>query len=309
MRRRAFSHPGDLERLRLFTSRCIRDHGSIGLLHPGDIPHHIYNGLRREDPTELVFLWEDEAGEIVAWTLLDPRLAGFDPQIDVAIRASHPGLEREVNTWSEQALLALMQERGSDAAHIETDANESDTERVELLESMGYVAQETDVLMLTKRALNEIPVPVLPDGFTIRTVRGLEEAGPVSELHGAAFGSSWTPELYARVMTSPGYNADREFLVVAPNGDLAAFCVTWPDEMNLSGLFEPVGVHPDYRRLGLGRALLRTGMLMMREWGMEHAEVAYGVENPGSGSLYRSEGFVPVEKVVLFRKQILSRGS
>lgn len=309
MKRRPFSHPVDLERLQDFASRCIRDYGSAGFLHPGDIPHRVYNALRREDPTQMVYIWEDTAGEIRAWTILDPRLAGFDAQLDHAIRDREPGFEIKLIDWAGQTLVAMMEERGSKSTHIATEVDESDTVRARVLESLGYLAQDTEVLMITRRALDEIAEPELPDGFTVRTVLGVEEAGPVSELHSAAFGSSWTPELYARVMTSPGYSQDREFLVVAPNGDLAAFCVTWPDEVNRTGLFEPVGVHPDYRRLGLGRVLLRAGMLAMREWGMEHASVAYETENLGSGSLYRSEGFVPIEKVVFYRKSLTSRGS
>ncbi len=59
----------------------------------------------------------------------------------------------------------------------------------------------------------------------------------------------------------------------------------------------------DLPRLGLGRALIRTGLEAMRSWGMESAEVLYAEENPGSGSLYRSEGFVPIEKIILFRME------
>ncbi len=304
MKHRPFAGAHDLARLQAFTARCIRDHGRSSFLHPGDIPHHIYNGLRREDPTELVFLWEDETGEIRAWTLLDPRQAGMDPQLDPSTRLSHPGLESDVNAWSEEALLNLISDRESTATYLETDAYESDVVRVALLESTGWVAQDAEVLMLTRRALEWVPDPVLPYGFTVRTVRGIEEAGPVSALHAAGFGSSWTTELYERVMTSPGYTPDREIMIGPPDGDLAAFCVTWPDVVNRTGLFEPVAVHPDYWRLGLGRAVMRAGMLAMRDWGMLHAEVMYETENPGSGPLYRGEGFIPVEKVVLYRKPI-----
>jgi GNAT superfamily N-acetyltransferase len=103
-------------------------------------------------------------------------------------------------------------------------------------------------------------------------------------------------------MTSPGYSAERELVIEAPDGRLVAFCITWLDSVNLTGLFEPVAVHPDYRRLGLGRAIMRAGMLAMRERGMNYAEVVYGIDNPGSGPLYRGEGFEPVEQVVLYRK-------
>ena len=261
MKRRAFSGSVDAERLQAFTARCIKENGRAGMLHPGDVAHHIYNGLRRDDPYELVHLWEDQSGEIRAWTLLDPERSGHDPQIDASIREHDTDFETEVNTWSEESLLALMKQRNVESSFIETDAAETDATRISILESLGWEQTDDETLMLTRRSLEHLKPVELPDGYRVRTVRGVEEAGPVAELHAAGFGSSWTPELYARVMTSPGYSPDREFIVEAPNGDLAAFCVTWPDVINRVGLFEPVAVHPDYRRLGLGRAVMRAGMV------------------------------------------------
>jgi len=304
VRRRAFCGPDDLYRLQEFTSQCIRHHGRVGLLHPGDVAHHVYNGLRHDDPANLVYIWEDEDEAIRAWTLLDPRNAGHDPQVDPDARRSHPGLERDVNVWSEQALLRLLAERSSDAHVIETDASEGDTERRELLVALGWEETDEEILWVTRRELGNVAEPVIPPGYRIRTVSGLDEAGGVGELHGACFGSAWTAELYARVMTSPGYSSEREFLVEAPDGELAAFCVTWPDPGNGVGLFEPVAVHPKHRRLGLARAVMRAGMAAMQSWGMTHAEVLYADDNPASGPLYRSEGFTPVGRILLFKKNV-----
>jgi ribosomal protein S18 acetylase RimI-like enzyme len=307
VRRRSYAGPADIDLLQQFTARQTAQHGRVGLVHPGDIPHRIFNGLRRDDPYELIHIWEAE-GVVVAWTLLDPAHAGFDPQVAPGAREVWPDLEQQVITWSEKMLLALMEDRGSEASFIETDAFEDDVSRTELLRGLGWEAQDIEELMLTRRSLRRVDAPDLPSGYRIRTVRGVEEAARVAALHSAGFGSDWTPELYRRVMESPGYDPNREFLVVAPDGALAGFCVTWVDEINRTGYFEPVAVHPDHRLLGLGRALLRAGMIAMQAWGMEWAEVMYAVDNPGSGKLYRGEGFEPRWKIVLYRK-LISPGS
>lgn len=304
VKRRAFSGGADLAKLQRFTSLQIREHGRCGLMHPGDIPHRIYNALRRDDPHQLVHLWEDGTGAIAGWVLLDPRGAGLDPQISPGIRDDAPGLELEINTWAEDELSKLMRARGSTATSIETDAFEDDMARVKTIEGLGWIAQDEEIVMLSRRSLSDLPEPELPPGYKIRTVRGVAEAGPVSELHAAGFGSSWTPELYRRVMESPGYDPAREFLVEAPDGQLAAFCVAWPDELNKTGLFEPVAVHPDHRRRHLGSAIMRAAMAAMVGWGMEWAEVMWETDNPGSGALYRSEGFEPIFKTVFYRKPI-----
>lgn len=303
MKRRPFAGPDDLYRLQDFNAQQIKAHGRIGLMHPGDIPHRIYNALRRDDPTQQVFIWEDATGAIVAWSLLDPGGAGMDTQMSPEMRQIAPGLESEMNVWSEETLLALMHDRGSEATSIETDVFMADTTRTDLLTSMGWVVS-TEVAVLTRRSLDDLKPPELPPGYKIRTVRGVEEAGPVSELHSAGFGSSWTTELYRRVMESPGYAPEHELLVEAPDSALAGFCVIWPDQVNRTGLFEPVAVHPDHRRRRLGGALMRAGMATMASWGMEWAEVMYEEENPGSGRLYRGEGFEPTWKQVFYRKPI-----
>jgi len=308
MNRRPYRSASDVARLQEFNARLIRSHGRVGLMHPGDIPHRMFSALRRDDPHELVYLWEDDSGEIVAWALLDPRGAGFDLQVSPAAREMMPALETEVNVWSEETLLTMMGERGSGARFIETDAFTEDAPRTKFLQRSGWVAQEHELIMLSRRSLEEVPEPDLPPGYKLRSVAGLHEAGPMSELHSAAFDSSWTPDLYRYVMESPGYDPDRELLIEAPDGTLAAFCVTWPDTINRTGLFEPVAVHPDHRRRRLGSALMRAGMVEMRRWGMKWAEVMYEVNNPGSGRLYRGEGFTPLWEVAFYRKPVGRRG-
>jgi len=308
MKHRAYDGPQDVTRLQAFTARQIRAYGRVGLMHPGDIPHRIFNALRRDDPDRLVHLWEDARGDIVAWTLLDPDGAGFDLQICSAVREVEPDLERKLIVWSEEELLEQMTSRESTAPHIETEAFVEDVPRTTLLAKMGWVALEVEAITLSRRLLVGLRSPELPPGYRLRRVRGVEEAGSVSALHSAAFGSSWTPDMYRRVMESPGYEADREIVVEASDGTLAAFCIIWPDELNRIGLFEPVAVHPDHRRRGLGRAVMRAGMQAMIGWGMEWAEVMYEVTNPGADPLYRGEGFEPLWKVTLYRKPV-SRGS
>lgn len=304
MNRRSYGGSADVGRLQDFNARQIRDHSRTGMLHPGDIPHRIFNALRRDDPHQLVHIWEDKDGEIAAWTLLDPRGGGFDPQISPAVRDATPALEHELNLWSEEALIDLMTRSRSDSISIETEAFVDDTSRTTLLRKLGWVRQDDGPIVLGRRDLEHIRKPELPAGFGLRHVKGVEEAAAVAELHSMAFGSTWTPAQYRRVMESPGYAADRELVAEAPNGELAAFCVVWPDEMNRIGLFEPVAVHPDYRRRRLGRAVLRAGMREMKSWGMESAEVVYEVDNPGAEPLYGGEGFAPVAEINIFRKPV-----
>lgn len=131
-----------------------------------------------------------------------------------------------------------------------------------------------------------------------------EAAEPV-EIHIAAFAkATLSPELYRRYMTAPGYAAEREFVVVAPDGTFAAFTVTWHDLLNRTGLLEPVGTHPDYRRLGLGKSVVLHAMRQMADAGMTVATVANEGTNEASRDLYRSCGFEPWHLIDDYSKAI-----
>jgi GNAT superfamily N-acetyltransferase len=64
--------------------------------------------------------------------------------------------------------------------------------------------------------------------------------------------------------------------------------------------FEPVGTHPDYRRLGLGSAMLLHGMHLARDAGATHMTVAcYGAPGlPAARGLYYGVEFRPFTRDV-----------
>jgi GNAT superfamily N-acetyltransferase len=64
-------------------------------------------------------------------------------------------------------------------------------------------------------------------------------------------------------------------------------------QSNKTAEFEPVGTHPGYRRLGLGRTMLLHGMQLARAAGATHMTVAClgAPGHPGARRLYYSAGF------------------
>jgi ribosomal protein S18 acetylase RimI-like enzyme len=173
---------------------------------------------------------------------------------------------------------------------------ECDRLRRDVLASRGYVAEAEPDHYLTMQSLQgEIPASVLPAGFSIRPVAGEHEADAVQAVHEGAFRRNWQPGEYLQVMRSPSFQIERELVVVAPDGRFAAFLIYWIDPISRSGLFEPVGCHPDFQRRGLTRALMYEGMRYMVARGMTTALVLHAApdKNPASGALYRSVGFSP----------------
>jgi ribosomal-protein-alanine N-acetyltransferase len=57
------------------------------------------------------------------------------------------------------------------------------------------------------------------------------------------------------------------------------------------GLIVTVDVHPDHRRRGVGRLLLKAGEAKMREWGVTGAVLTVGTRNVPAQRLYEREGY------------------
>jgi GNAT superfamily N-acetyltransferase len=93
------------------------------------------------------------------------------------------------------------------------------------------------------------------------------------------------------VRQAPAYRGDLHVLVEAPEGTMAGSAIMWLDEANKTAEFEPVGTHPDYRRRGLGRALLLHGMHLAREAGANQMTVACHAAPAAARELYYSVGF------------------
>lgn len=303
MKRRPYRDAADLAAMQSLAAAGIADDPDCFPLHPGDIPHRLFNGMRFEDPTEFVTLWE-EGRELVAWTAVYGRMRAFDAQVG---RAHRGDLEGAVLAHAEEHLIAEVRRLGVGGNSLEAAADRCDSIRIEILESQGWEPRAHEYTV-TRRSLDDVPVGQPPEGFVVRPVRGVEEAAAIAAVHAGSFGSEWTPELYRRVMESPGYRADREFVAEAPGGRLAAFTVTWHDDRNRLGLLEPVGTHQDYRRLGLGRAVMAAGMRSMRDAGMEAAIVTHEVANPAAAALYAAMGFEPLIENIVYEKR-LSPGS
>lgn len=105
----------------------------------------------------------------------------------------------------------------------------------------------------------------------------------LSELHCACFPDCWGPAAMDEVLRSPGVYA-----ILAADGERAAGLALGrriADEAELLTL----AVAPDYRRQGLGAALVRAVASVVPLARLLHLEV--GADNPPALMLYRTLGF------------------
>jgi len=257
--------------------------------HPGDIPHRLYNGNMGVVPIGDITRIYYQSDTIAALLLCYPRFGGIDFFINPDFRENYelfvPILEEGY-----QIVRNYLDNNDKSDKQVYVDCYHRDTARKALLTTAGFYEEE-NAINLTRRTLDNLPEVKLPEDFSIRSVT-IDDAEQLANVHNKSFSPKWTADIYRnKVMLKPGYSPEREFVVVAPDGTFAAFTVTWLDTTNKVGLFEPVGTHEDYRRMGLARALMTYVMHEMRDKGMTEAEVCYATDNPASKALYTGQGF------------------
>lgn len=240
------------------------------------------------------------AGDLVAWSwaFLPRQVRRNDGSVqDVTgaylayqVHPDHAGLVDEVIDWYDATAAGLERTVLPGAA---------DEFALKRWAAHGYATDPASLgddgswTQLNERDLTDVEQPVLPDGFRFRTA---DEVGPeaVVQAHVDAWAPSpYTVESYQGVRRTTAYRGDLHVLVQAPDATMASSTIMWLDEVNKTAEFEPVGTHPDYRRLGLGRAMLLHGMRLAREAGAAHATVAClgAPGHPQARGLYYSVGF------------------
>lgn len=298
---RPYTHE-DLPRLQAALAGWIQQAGDCGYYHVGNIAHRIYQGFSGHYPVhDLVHIWEEEQ-EIVGFTYSYVFETAFFAFASPAYRGS--SVELAMLQAASDTTLRLMQERKRQEESVITDVYNCDQVRIDLLTQLGFT-HDRMWDYITERTLTElIPAPVLPNGFLIRAAR-MDDCAQLAAIRNNAFGGEWTAAAYRdNVMRSPHYEPENEIVVVAPDGRLAAFTLIWLDHVNKIGLFEPVGTHSDFRRLGLGRAMMLYGLAQMQRRGMERAAVEHLAENRPARELYMSLGFQKKYETLGFKKEM-----
>lgn len=245
-------------------------------LHPGDIAHRIYSGLRGRNLSELVPVWED-GGMLVAFGIVWPQ----DRTFDVVVRI---GADRSTTVEAVCDIAGTIEADGS----VSTDVIGDDLLLAGVLVEHGFAAGPANYVVT--EAVLSAPLVQPAVGYELRDAT-TADAAELAAVHASSFGNRWTPSEYAHRMQMPGYDPRNEIVAVDERGRFMGFAVTWHDKVNRVGYFEPVGVHSDFHRCGVGSALLTEGKRRMLDAEMETATVWHSRTEPGVTAFYARNGF------------------
>jgi mycothiol synthase len=262
---------------------------------------HVNENIFKLSLPDVITLWEED-GQIVA--MLNPDSPGE------AFFQIHPA-------YHERALVADMLEvaegklaktKDDGTRELLAWVNANDETTKEIFSRCGYTRSKYLAEHLRRRSFTTpVPAFIPPAGYTVRALGNEDELSARSWLSWKAFHpeepdedyQGW--EWYRNVQRIPLYRRDLDIVAVAPDGELAAFCTVWFDDVTRTAVFEPVGTHPEHQKRGLGKAMMSEGLRRAERLGSTLVTVSsYG---EAAHALYESMGFTEFDLLEPWSKE------
>ena len=246
-------------------------------------------------------LWH-RADELVAFAYVD---AYNNLLFEIAPKHRSDQLEQEIVDWCATCMRQRNARTGNELT-LDASSSAGDVERLRFLEKFGFAREPIRSLKYSRSLNAPIEEFPFPPGFFMRCATGESEVEALVALHRAAFGTdNMTVEERLAIMCAPEYAPDLDLVAVAPNGDLSAFCICGFDEGDdQTGYTDPIGTHPRYQRLGLGKAIVSAGLRALKERGATVAKLGTSSENLSMQKLAERLGFTCISESLWFSKKV-----
>ncbi len=245
-------------------------------------------GLPYEDKEdEYIKIWEDDKVGIIAITIckpsgefrifIHPVFRHYETTLIDALETQH----KEMKDDTEERKMFFIVEAG-------------DSLREKLLKKRGYVDKGVCEHNRILPRDFEVPHYTLPDNYSIRHVDIEKDFELYRAVQGSVFshcGENMTLDAAKKYSEAEYYNAKCDLVAVAPDGTFAAFATGRMDPVSKLAELEPVGVHPDHRQKGLGKAIVFEGIKRLQDHGAEAIVILGAASSEAATRLYDATGF------------------
>lgn len=296
---------GDFLRIREFLSQSYHATGELlnwrierwnwSRYHPMMFDPKLFQGSAEANTRfweAAVGIWEDADGGIVGVVNVET------PQYGEAWFQRWPGADALLPAMLDDAEAKLVDR---DKGVLRCYVYEHDAPLQALLRERGYQKDGTHGYYDSEYVIDKAPAVELPQGYAVRSMAQGGDVALRCKVQGLGFNhpdpADWCTVLqYKRVQEAPDYRPDLDLYVRGPDGEYVSCCIVWYDARNRLGIFEPVCTHPDFRRQGLGRAVIMEGIRRVAALGAETAQVGSGQPFYGAIGFERKYVSYPWEK-------------
>lgn len=263
------------------------------------------------EPAQDIRVWEDTAGQIIGFAMLWQYQRGNDYIVlDQFVHPAHKSeaIFDEILSWAIQRTQRLATQQ---AKAITISVNALDPAIDQHLERFGFAPLPSDFeqhnIYFIRSLRETLPSPMLPEGYTIRPMQGLDEL----KEYQALFSFSAVNEQFEHtLLASDEYS---HLVVVNPQGKLVSYCEfsicrrEWAKSGQHIGWIDYIGTAPDHRQKGLGHAILLASLQQMQTWGTDTVMLVTVNVNTPAVRLYQSVDFVAsdIKEPLWYRKEVM----
>lgn len=214
-------------------------------------------------------------------------------------------MEDEIIRWGIECVQKRNRESGQQNT-LDASFRLKDKWQIGMLMRHGFRKEAVRTLHYERDLEMAIPECPLAEGYRLRKAAGEAEVEELVALHRAAFGTeNMSVEWRLAIMRAPDYEPELDYVIVAPNGEMAAFCICGFDSEDGSvGYTDPIGTHPRCQRQGLGKAIVTAGMEALKARGAKRVRLGTSSTNHGMRKLAESLGFVVASESIWFSRQV-----
>lgn len=235
----------------------------------------------QDEEDDLVKIWEDtkeSKPKIVAVTILNSSGANW-----INIHHNFRFLEKKLILWIENQA----------KEHINFYVLENDQIKNDLLLEFGYENLGCVEYTRTRPIDLSISDYELPKGYTIKNVNINKDFVKYRQVIGSVFPhcNKMIEKLFNNYTKASFYNPELDIIAVAPDKGFAAFCTIRFDPISKIAKLEPVGTHPNHRRLGLSKAVIIEGLKRLNKYKPIAIVILGAANTAGANRLYDSLGF------------------
>jgi mycothiol synthase len=297
---RSWTSVDDSSRIRVLASRRLAHDWPAPRLHPGDLEWWTVQTWGREPGLpDRVRVWSS-GSEALAFAWYTPP-GDLDLVLDPTASAEAGAIVTEALAWGTRQRDRFapdaeepVQVWATDAASLETAA----------LSALGLEPRSgADPFAQLTGALDPDavrPGPPRSDGIAIRPISDADVEARVTCSRAAFTRSTMTPERYRQTFRCPTYRPELDLVALDGTGGVAAFALGWYDPATGIVELEPVGVHPDRQRRGIGLAVCRAVIDRARQLGAARVMISTNESNRPAIGLYRRLGLTPTTRIVAY---------
>ena len=211
----------------------------------------------------------------------------------LSVHPNYTSVAKEIVLWMQNRVKEMKGDKGQEV-NMKFVVDDDDEELVLLLSDLGFQKGEVEGDKQVRPMDSPVSTYSLPEGYIIRNAVIEKDFLKYREVQMAVFPHivSMSLDLLQLYSTASFYQEDLDIAAVDPDGKFAAFCTARIDPLSKIAELEPVGTHPDHRKLGLARAVICESLKRLEKYKPSAVVILGAAPTDGARRLYESVGFV-----------------